>query len=84
MYLRRIDAVVGLVFASTPRAKGDVRRLDPRLEGAMTFGYYQPPTATDSLGHYYFNGSKLSGRRLLTSAPLEICASEDSTPGGGL
>lgn len=70
MYLRRIDGVVGLVFASAPHAKGDVRRLDPRLEGAMTFGYYQPPTSTDSVGHYYFNGSKLSERTLVTSAPL--------------
>ena len=40
----RIRPRVGEYFASVPRAQGDVRRLDPRLEATLTFGYYQEPT----------------------------------------
>ena len=69
-YDARIRPRVGEYFGRMPRAQGDVRRLDPRLEGAMTYGYYQWPTATDSMGHYYYNGSKLEERSLLMAAPL--------------
>lgn len=69
-YDARIRPRVGEYFGRMPRAQGDVRRLDPRLEGAMTYGYYQWPTPTDSMGHYYYNGSKLDERSLLMAAPL--------------
>jgi uncharacterized protein (DUF885 family) len=36
----------------------------------MTFGYYQVPTASDTMGHYFYNGSKLSERNLLFAAAL--------------
>ncbi|MCC6931001.1 MAG: DUF885 domain-containing protein [Gemmatimonadaceae bacterium] len=66
----RIRTRIADYFATLPRAQGDVRRLDPRLEGAMTFGYYQEPTAQDSMGHYFFNGSNLSQRSTLQAAAL--------------
>lgn len=69
-YDARIRPRVGAYFGRMPRAQGDVRRLDPRLEGAMTYGYYQWPTPADSMGHYYYNGSKLDERSLLMAAPL--------------
>jgi uncharacterized protein (DUF885 family) len=53
-----------------PKASYDVQRLDPHLEGSMTFGFYRPPTATDPIGHYYYNGSKLNERNLLFAAGL--------------
>ena len=47
-----------------------VKRLEPQLEGAMTFGYYQSPTADDAEGRYRYNGSNLRERSLLMSGAL--------------
>lgn len=69
-YDARIRPRVPEYFGRVPRAQGDVRRLDPRFEAAMTYGLYQVPTPTDSMGHYYYNGSKLEERSLLMAAPL--------------
>jgi uncharacterized protein (DUF885 family) len=66
----RIRPRIGDYFRRVPRAQGDVRRLDPRLEGAMTFGYYQVPSIADSMGHYNFNGSQLDQRSLVNAAAL--------------
>ncbi|MFM8603565.1 MAG: DUF885 domain-containing protein [Gemmatimonadota bacterium] len=66
----RIRPRVAEVFASEPRARGDVRRLDPRLEASMTFGFYQTPTPQDSMGHYFYNGSNLPDRSMLGAAAL--------------
>lgn len=66
----RIRPRVGDYFTKLPRAQGDVRRLDPRLEGAMTFGFYQEPSVQDSMGHYFFNGSNLPQRSMLQGAAL--------------
>jgi uncharacterized protein (DUF885 family) len=67
---RRIQPLLPAYFGRLPRSTADVRRLDPRLESVMTFGYYQVPTATDSIGHYFYNGSKLRERNLLFAAAL--------------
>ncbi len=69
-HFERILPMVDQYFLRSPRAKGDVRRLDPALEGTMTYGYYQRPTDSDSMGHYLFNGSELERRSLLSSAGL--------------
>ena len=69
-YADRIRPVVPQWFSMVPRAQANATRLDPRLEPAMTFGYYAPPTPTDSLGHYFFNGSKLDERPQLSAAAL--------------
>src|SRR5262249_42804232 len=44
--------------------------LEPQLEGPLTFGYYQTPTAQDATGYYRYNGSKLSERTLLGAGSL--------------
>ncbi len=69
-YARRLEPRLPEFFGNLPRARGDVRRLDPALEPSMTFGYYQVPTPLDSMGHYMYNGSSLSERTLLTAGPL--------------
>ena len=58
------------LFGRLPKAPYGVARLDPALEGAMTFGYYQPPTPPEARGLYYFNGSKLDERPLIGAAAL--------------
>ena len=67
---KRIEPKIPLYFASTPRAPAGIRRLSPTLEGSMTYGYYQSPTATDRRGYYYYNGSSLADRSLLNAAAL--------------
>lgn len=69
-YEARVRPRISEYFGRVPRAQGDVRRLDPRFEAAMTYGYYQIPTPADSMGHYYYNGSRLEERSLLMAAPL--------------
>jgi uncharacterized protein (DUF885 family) len=66
----RIEPHLARYFAIFPKAKYDVQRLNPALEGSITFGYYQQPTATDPIGHYYYNGSKLNERNLLFAQAL--------------
>ena len=53
-------------FMTKPEAPFGARRLDPALEGSQTFGYYNPPTPTDPVGYYNFNGSDLDQRSWLT------------------
>ncbi len=68
--LRRIEPQMPRFFACMTKAPCDVKRLDPRFEASITFGYFQPPTAADPVGHYYFNGSKLGERNLLSASTL--------------
>ncbi|HKA36976.1 MAG TPA: DUF885 domain-containing protein [Thermoanaerobaculia bacterium] len=57
-------------FGRTPKAPFGVQRLEPALEGAVTFGYYQTPTAQDPKGYYKYNGSKLDERSMLIAGAL--------------
>ena len=59
-------------FATKPDAPFGARRLDPALEGSQTFGYYNPPTPTDPVGYYNFNGSDLDKRSWLTYAGISL------------
>jgi uncharacterized protein (DUF885 family) len=69
-YMHEIQPHLPTYFARQPHALYDVKRLSPALEPAMTFGYYQAPTATDAKGYYLYNGSKLEERSLLFAAAL--------------
>jgi uncharacterized protein (DUF885 family) len=71
-YVKKIEPQIPKFFAKQPRAAYGVRRLDPALEGAMTFGYYQVPTSTDPAGHYLYNGSKPNERNLLFAPALML------------
>jgi uncharacterized protein (DUF885 family) len=66
----RILPAVPNFFGTTPKAPFGVQRLEAPLEGAVTFGYYQPPTAQDPKGYYKYNGSKLPERSLLFAGAL--------------
>ena len=69
-HVRTIEPHIARFFSKLPRAPYGVQRLDPALEGAMTFGYYQWPTPSDPIGLYYFNGSKTDQRNLLFGLAL--------------
>jgi uncharacterized protein (DUF885 family) len=66
----RILPKVADFFGKTPRAAFGVQRLEAQLEGAVTFGYYQTPTASDPKGYYKYNGSNLPERSLLFAGAL--------------
>lgn len=68
--LERMAPVVGIVFHAAARSPSGVERLDPSLEGAMTFGYYDPPRPERPRGVYYYNGSRPEQRSLLPMAAL--------------
>jgi len=69
-FITRIEPKIDSYFLSRPRAPYGVRRLEPALEGAMTFGYYQDPTKFEPEGDYYYNGSNLNERSLLFAGAL--------------
>jgi uncharacterized protein (DUF885 family) len=69
-HIHRIEPKVDEFFLRKPHAPYGVKRLNPALEPAMTFGYYQEPTKTEAGGFYFYNGSKLDKRSLLVSAAL--------------
>ena len=69
-YMDRIEPHISRLFRNQPEAPYGVRRLDEALEGAMTFGYYQVPTAENERGEYNYNGSDLKNRPMVWSGPL--------------
>ncbi len=68
--VRRIEPRIKEYFLRVPRAPYGVRRLDPALEGSMTFGTYRQPSPQEPTGYYFFNGSKLDQRPLTEAASL--------------
>lgn len=89
-YISRIEPELNKYFMKVPKAPYGVKRLDPSLEGAMTFGYYQTPVPEDPKGYYYYNGSNLQQRSLLWAGSLiyhelvpghhyQICLQEENT-----
>lgn len=62
---KRIADKIPTLFGKIPVAPYGVKRLEPELEGSMTFGYYQVPTSTDPKGYYKYNGANLAKRSLL-------------------
>ena len=70
--VRAVEPLVPRFFLRTPKAPYGVSRLDPRLEGSLTFGYYQMPTPEEPKGLYLYNGSKLDERPLVNAAALML------------
>jgi uncharacterized protein (DUF885 family) len=69
-YIRKLEPLVDQYFEILPEAPYGVERLDPSLEGSMTYGYYEPPTPQRPVGRYRYNGSQLESRSLLNSAAI--------------
>jgi uncharacterized protein (DUF885 family) len=69
-YLRRIEPMMPKYFLRMPKAPYGVKRLQPELEGAQTFGYYQQPTPDDPTGYYRFNGANPQDKLLVWAGSL--------------
>lgn len=63
--IARIEPKVDAWFPIKPNAPYGVRRLDPALEGSMTYGYYQMPAGAERSGYYLFNGFTPEQRSVL-------------------
>jgi uncharacterized protein (DUF885 family) len=68
--VRKIEPLIGRYFQRVPKAPYGVKRLDPELEGSVTFGHYKQPNPADPSGWYFFNGSRLDQRPLAGAAAL--------------
>ncbi len=68
--VRKLEPKIPEYFSRMPKAPYGVKRLDPALEGAMTFGYYQMPTPQSPEGDYMYNASRLPERSLLNAPAL--------------
>jgi uncharacterized protein (DUF885 family) len=68
--VRRIEPRIKDFFGRVPKAPYGVARLEPELEGSMTYGYYRQPAPGRAEGDYMFNGSKLGERSMLSAATL--------------
>ena len=68
--VRRIEPHIKDYFLRIPKAPYGVARLEPELEGGMTYGYYRQPIPGRPEGDYLFNGSKLEERSMLSAAAL--------------
>jgi uncharacterized protein (DUF885 family) len=69
-HVRRIEPRIDQFFSRRPLAPYGVKRLAAELEAGETFGHYQVPLSADATGYYFFNGSHLEDRSLLSAAAL--------------
>jgi uncharacterized protein (DUF885 family) len=72
VYLRRIEPLIPKYFSKVPKAPYEIRRLDPRFEQAQALGHYQPPSANEPVGIYFFNGATANHTNLLFSGGLML------------
>lgn len=69
-FIQKFEPKLPDYFAVLPKARYDVKRLDPSAEPGMTYGYYQQPTDADPVGYYRYNGSDLANRPLIGAQHL--------------
>ncbi|UCC38583.1 MAG: DUF885 domain-containing protein [Candidatus Aminicenantes bacterium] len=69
-HMNAMSKKIDSFFLRKPKAPYGVKRLDPELEGSMTFGYYQAPTISEPKGYYLYNGSNLNERSLVWAEGL--------------
>lgn len=63
-------------FSKMPKAPCGVKRLNPRLEATMTYGYYQTPMAHEPTGYYFYNASNLEKKNVLNVASAALIVHE--------
>ncbi len=69
-YVGRMAPFIPKYFSTLPKAPYGVRRLPLASEKGMTYGYYDGPSPAEPTGYYYYNGSDLDKRSLITAEHL--------------
>jgi uncharacterized protein (DUF885 family) len=75
-FKEQAEAKLPLFFSKLPKAPCGIERLDPLLEGSMTWGYYQVPIASDPKGYYLYNASNLESKNILSIASAALVLHE--------
>jgi uncharacterized protein (DUF885 family) len=75
-FKKQAEAKLPLFFLKLAKAPCGIKRLDPLLEGSMTYGYYQVPTASDPKGYYLYNASNLESKNILNTASAALILHE--------
>jgi len=68
--IRRFEPRLDELFRFKPKARYRAAPLDAKLEGGMTYGFYQEPIVGHPDGVYYFNGSDVGDKTLATAPSL--------------
>lgn len=68
-YVDRIEPRLPEYFSQQPQTPYAVKRASPLVEGGMTFGYYHAG-ASGETGYYYYNGSNLDSRSMISAGFL--------------
>jgi len=68
-YIERIESHLPDYFLRVPQAPYGVKRASPLVEQGMTYGYYQGGAAGEK-AFYYYNGSNLETRSLISAGFL--------------
>jgi uncharacterized protein (DUF885 family) len=69
-YVERMAPKIPGYFSVVPKAPYGVKRLDPAAEPGMTYGFYREPSPDNPAGTYFYNGSNLDQRSLVSAQHL--------------
>ena len=69
-FVDKIEPRLDAYFTRRPHAPYRLERLPEAYESGMTFGYYDPPSETESTGRYLYNASQLDQRSLFSAEAL--------------
>ncbi|MGO0061189.1 DUF885 domain-containing protein [Brevibacillus fluminis] len=69
-HLNRLKPLLHNYFHNIPEAIYRVKRLDAAFEAGVAYGYFDPPSSTNPVGTYYYNGSGLDTRPQVTASTL--------------
>jgi uncharacterized protein (DUF885 family) len=75
-FKEQAEARLPFFFSKLAKAPCGVKRLDPLLEGSMTYGYYQTPTASEPKGYYLYNALNLESKNILNTASAALILHE--------
>lgn len=75
-FKEQTEAKLPFFFSKLAKAPCGVKRLDPLLEGSMTYGYYQTPTASEPKGYYLYNAANLESKNILNIASAALILHE--------
>ena len=68
-YVDRIEPRLAEYFSQQPQEPYGVKRASPMAEVSMTYGYYRGGAAGET-GYYYYNGSNLDSRPMISAGFL--------------
>lgn len=75
-FKKMADLQLSKLFKHFPGAPCAVKRLNPRLEATMTYGFYEPPIGEKKTGYYMYNASHLDQKSVINVASAALILHE--------